>query len=403
MKKVLYFIIPLIIGVGFAFGLNKFLDHKIDSLYKSRNLVPLMDEFESNIKDKGVLINNHFLEGGDIMMLGSSELRHATKQHPSRYFNTNRSKDKVFIIGRAGTKELQDAIILGSTDPNIRNKKVVLLVSLQWFTEKKGIVKNTFQVRFSPVQMYTFLNNPKISKKNKEHLCKRLNTLLKGSDEYASERLYARLYNSHTTLAKVEKVLLKPYFKFREKMVILKEKGMLYRRLEKLPNKSENYDKLGKPIDWKKENEIAIKDAKKRVKNNKFKIDNNYYNKTLKPRWKKLKNVYSKVDLLKSEELNDYKYFLRVCENLGVKPTVVIMPVSPWYFDYKGISKEERYKFYDTIAKLAKEKGFNVMNLKNEENTDYYLRDIMHLGTKGWLDVSERLYKQYNEAQVFNK
>ncbi len=403
MKKVLYFIIPLIIGVVFAFGLNKFLDYKINNLYKSKNLVPLMDEYSSNTKDKGVLINNHFLENGDIMMLGSSELRHATKQHPSRYFNTNRSKDKVFIIGRPSTEELQDTITLGSTDPNIKDKKVVLLVSLQWFVHKNGVSKNDFQGRFSPVQMYTFLNNPKISKKNKEHLCKRLNTLLKGSDEYASERLYARLYNSHTTLAKVEKVLLKPYFKFREKMVILKEKGMLYRKLEKLPNKSENYDKLGKPIDWKKENEIAIKDAKKRVKDNKLKIDKAYYNKTLKPRWNKLKDRYAKANLLKSEELNDYKYFLRVCENLGVKPTIVIMPVAPWYYDYTGVPKAERYKFYDTIEKLAKEKGFNVMNLKNEENTEYYLRDIMHLGTKGWLDVSERLYKQYNEAQVFNK
>ncbi len=70
------------------------------------------------------------------MILGSSELSNSTKQHPKYYFNTNRSKNKVFAIGRAYTQTLQDAAILGSMNPNIDNKKVVLLISMQWFMEK---------------------------------------------------------------------------------------------------------------------------------------------------------------------------------------------------------------------------------------------------------------------------
>ncbi|MGG7098364.1 hypothetical protein [Clostridium sardiniense] len=26
----------------------------------------------------------------------------------------------------------------------------------------------------------------------------------------------------------------------------------------------------------------------------------------------------------------------------------------------------------------------------------------MHLGTRGWVDVNEKLYKEYNEGQIFN-
>ncbi|WP_417921878.1 D-alanyl-lipoteichoic acid biosynthesis protein DltD, partial [Clostridioides difficile] len=44
---------------------------------------------------------------------------------PKYYFNTNRSKNKVFAIGRAYTQTLQDAAILGSMNPNIDNKKFV--------------------------------------------------------------------------------------------------------------------------------------------------------------------------------------------------------------------------------------------------------------------------------------
>ena len=67
----------------------------------------------SSEKDKGIILNNHLLKQNDIMMIGSSELGLATKQHPTYYFNTNRSKNGVFTIGKAYTQNLQDATIIG--------------------------------------------------------------------------------------------------------------------------------------------------------------------------------------------------------------------------------------------------------------------------------------------------
>lgn len=403
MKKLLYFIIPVLIGVIFAFGLNKFLDNEINKLYQSKNLVPLKNQFSTNIKDKGLTITDHFLSEGNIMMMGSSELSHAIKrQHPTSYFNTNRSKDGVFTIGRPYTQTLQDAIMLGSTDPNIKDKKVVLLLSMQWFMDKGGVTRPHFQDRFSPAQFYAFLKNPAIDKKNKEEMAKRVANLLKGSEEYKPEREYAILYNSNTFLSKVQKVLLYPYFEFRENMVDLKDKGILYRALRKLPDKTAKDDKLGKRINWKEEQEVALKEAKERSKGNNFKIDNWYYWDVYKKNCKKLKDKYSKDELTKSKELKDYQYFLNLCRNLGIKPTIVVIPASSWYYDYTGIPEKERYAYYDKVTEMAKEKGFDVMNLKDKEKVDYYLRDVMHLGTRGWVDVNEKLYKEYNEGQIFN-
>lgn len=412
MKKILYFIVPILIGIVFAFGLSKFLDNKILSLVKSKNLVPLMSQYESEIKDKGVLINEYLLSKGDIMMLGSSELSKTIKrQHPTEYFNTNTSKNKIFITGRPYSQDLQDILTLGSADSkgnsdlksDNKKKKVVLLVSMQWFLRKDGVAAKEFQNRFSPAQFYAFLNNPKISKENKDYVSKRVAELLKGGSQYNSEAVYAKLYNNHTALGKVEKILLDPYLYFREKTVSLKEKGLLYRELKKLPNKVDKNEKLGKPINWKDEDSEAIKDAEKRVDGNKYKIDKAYYNHTLKKQLKKMKNKYSKVNLLASKELDDYKTFLSICKDLDIDPTIVIMPNAKWYYDYTGLSQEKRDKYYDTIDNLAKDKGFNVMNLKDKETEDYYLRDVMHLGTRGWVDISERLYKEYNQGEIFNR
>ena len=86
MKKILYFIVPILIGIVFAFGLNKFLDNRIESLLKSKDLTPLMSKYESEIKDKGVILNDYLLSKGDIMMLGSSELsKTISRQHPTKY------------------------------------------------------------------------------------------------------------------------------------------------------------------------------------------------------------------------------------------------------------------------------------------------------------------------------
>ena len=30
------------------------------------------------------------------------------------------------------------------------------------------------------------------------------------------------------------------------------------------------------------------------------------------------------------------------------------------------------------------------MDLRDKEDEDYYLRDVMHLGTRGWLDMKQK-------------
>lgn len=395
MKKLIYFIIPLVVGGIFLFGLNKFLDSKIDYMLEEKDLKPIMNNSLSNIKDKGVIANNHFLQKKDIMMLGSSELGHSTKQHPTYYFNTNRSKNGVITIGRAYTQNLQDTTILGSFDPSIKDKKVVLLVSMQWFMDKEGVTSHHYQTRFSPTQFYAFLNNPDISKENKIKFANRASKLLIGSEEYKSEAVYAKLYSSDTFVSKVEKVLLAPYFEFREDTVKLKEKGMLYERLVNLPDKKAVAP--GKPINWNKEMDQAIVDAKKRVGKNNLCIDKIYYKKNFGKNLDKVRGKYKDVNLVDSKEFDDYQLTLDVCNDLGIKPVIVLIPGMDKFYNVTGISKDERYEFYNKAGNLAKQHGFDVIDLRSKENEKYYLRDVMHLGTKGWVDVCEKLFKEFNQ------
>ena len=395
MKKIIYFIAPFLIGMIFLLGLDRFFDHNINKLLKDKDLTPIMNDSLSTTKDKGLAVNNHFLKKEDIMMLGSSELGHSTKQHPTYYFNNNKSKNGVFTIGRAYTQNLQDATILGSTDTNIKNKKVVLLVSMQWFMDKEGVTKNHYQTRFSPVQFYNFLDNPKISRENKVKFTKRAGELLIGSGEYKPEAIYANLYDSDTLISKIIKTLLNPYFQGRRYFVEFKDKGLLYKELLSLPDKK--VKKQGEPFNWEYEKEKAIKDAKKRVGKNELKIDKKYFEVNFGDNLNKLKDRDKDVNLMESKELEDYKFFLDICEDLGVKPVIVMLPSMEKFYNLTGISTEERHELYDEIAKLSKDKGFKSIDLRSKETEDYYLRDVMHLGTKGWVDVCEKLFKEFNQ------
>ncbi|MCC3863494.1 D-alanyl-lipoteichoic acid biosynthesis protein DltD [Terrisporobacter petrolearius] len=397
MKKLGYFIIPLVIGGIFLCGLNKFLDKEIDSMLKEKDLMPIVNDALSDVKDKGTIANNHFIEKNNIMMLGSSELSHSTKQHPTYYFNTNKSKNGVVPIGRAYTQSLQDAASLGSFNPEAKDKKVVLLISMQWFMDKKGVTPHHYQTRFSPTQFYEFLSNPKVSQKNKDIFSDRSSKLLADADEYKSEAVYAKLYTSNSIVSNIEKVLLKPYFEIRKFAVKLKEKGTLYKQLVVLSSQKDKKPEPKQSIDWKMEKEKAIEDAKKRVGDNDLCIDKIYYKKNFGENLNKVKNKYKDVNLLESKEFDDYQLTLDICRDLGIKPVVIMLPAMDKFYNVTGISKTERHEFYDKVKNITKSKGFKVMDLRDKENEKYYLRDVMHLGTKGWVDVCEKLYKEFGQ------
>ncbi len=110
-----------------------------------------------------------------------------------------------------------------------------------------------------------------------------------------------------------------------------------------------------------------------------------------------MENKYINDNILNSREFEDFEFLLSVCKDLNIKPYIILMNVNGWYYDYTGIGVEERREFYSKLEKIAKDNGFDVLNLNNKEYEKYYLSDVMHLGWKGWLNVTEEMYKYFKE------
>ncbi|NFG61140.1 MULTISPECIES: D-alanyl-lipoteichoic acid biosynthesis protein DltD [unclassified Clostridium] len=393
-KKFIYVILPIAIVLITVISLNSFLNKELDDMLSKKELSSIDKEYGSIYKDKGVVFNEYVTQNNELVLQGSSELASPVSQLPTIFFPV-KGLDTIVTNGRSYSQHLHQISILGSQQQvDMEGKKVALILSLQWFLDENGIDSGGFQANFSPVQFYEFLSNDKISKNNKNQYAKRICSLLTGNTQFGPERLYSKIYINDSFFYKIANIAFKPYFIVRKEMVKLKDKGLLYKKLRTLPQRKAI--KSG-AVDWNEEYKRAEEEGKSKVTNNEFMVYDYYYNNNLKNNVDSQKDANKNVDLMKSKEFEDYELYLDTCNELGIRPYIILMPTNGLWYDHIGIKKEERDNFYDKVQRMAEGRGFDVLNLKDEEYTPYFMCDVMHLGWKGWLKVDEELYKHFKE------
>ncbi len=400
MKKSMVIIIPVIVTAIFITTFNLInndlvLDKEIEQLSVNRDLSGIGHAFGASIKKNGTQYRDIALENNDLMLLGSSELSSMVPQNPINLFPFNGADYDVSTFGVAHVQSLQHATMLGGSNKYNEDTKVALIVSFQWFFDKDGIKTDNFISGFSEEQFYEFLNNPNISQKNKMYLAKRVSGLLNTADAFQEEKCYADGFIGQTFSQKVKYSLTFPYFKVKEQLLKTKDKLAILRELKKLPMKSEIDDI--KTVDFENEYNVAEEQGAAAVTNNRFYVDGSYYDKYLKDNEKDLEGIYDKVDIMDSVEYNDFDFLLSVCNDLGIKPYVILASANGWYYDYTGISESERTEFYNKLEKTVTDNNLEVLNLQEYEYKKYYLKDVMHLGWKGWINVTENISNHFSK------
>ncbi|MGN9162526.1 D-alanyl-lipoteichoic acid biosynthesis protein DltD [Clostridium sulfidigenes] len=395
MKKSFIIVIPIIVTAIFISIFNLVINSEIDQLKNDKDLSGIKHAYGGSIKKNGTKFRDISIENDDLMLLGSSELSSKVPQNPRNLFPFSGANYDVTTYGVAYIQSFQHATGLGSIEEYPKDSKLAILVSLQWFMQEGGIESEKFLSGFSDIQFYKFLNNPKISKENKRYLAKRVTELLGDSDIFKEEKLYAQLFLQENNIDKMLYCMSLPYFRFKENLLDTRYNIDLLRELKKLPNENDE-DKINN-FDFEEQYAIAEKQGRDSVTNNKFYVDDSYYDKYLKEKVNELDGIYGKINLINSVEYNDFNFFLSLCDDLNIRPYVILVGVNGWYYDYTGITEKERNEFYNKLENIALEKKFDVLNLSEYEYEKYYLSDVMHLGWKGWISVTEGIYKYFGD------
>ncbi|GAA0109793.1 MULTISPECIES: D-alanyl-lipoteichoic acid biosynthesis protein DltD [Clostridium] len=395
MRKNKYMLIAIITTIIYILLFNTLLDKEISSLINTKSLNELRHKQDIPVRNKGAFLRDYFNQQGDLQLYGSSELGSKVPQNPVNLYPFNDANYDISIYGVAHVQNLQHATMLGGIDSYKDNSKIAIVQSLQWFQEDNGISADEFLSAFSEVQFYQFMNNRKISLENKRYFCKRILELLESKNTQVEEVFYAKTYISDYVIERGLNFIIKPYYLLKEELLETRDKILVYKELKKQEEKNEISDI--KKINFDEEYKKAEEQGSKLVTNNSFFAEDGYYDKYLKDIEGDLENKYINDNILNSREFEDFEFLLSVCKDLNIKPYIILMNVNGWYYDYTGIGVEERREFYSKLEKIAKDNGFDVLNLNNKEYEKYYLSDVMHLGWKGWLNVTEEMYKYFNE------
>lgn len=390
LKAIFLVFIPIFLSAVLLFAFDKFLDEQIELNYNDA----LGKTYGVDKMNKGVKLLSHNAKKDDLIILGSSELANADyiAQNPANIFPNNHLASSPSLVGRAYVQDLLNGIKIGALGDGFKDKKIILIVSLQWFLEKE-INKDGFKAHFSELQFYKTMNNEKISENEKKYICTRVLDLASGESSLAAPLFYSYLYSRENVFAKVGLEILKPYYFLKEKFLDLKDKYLSYKAVKKF---KDNIPNNIKEIDWEKEEKLATDTGKSECTNNDLYVYDDYYNTYLKPNIDSLKDSFKDIDLVNSNEMKDYELFLKMCNQTGVKPYIVFMSTNGYYYDFTGLTKEKRDKFYDKLVQLANMYNVDYLDLRDHEYEPYFFKDVMHLGWKGWLYVDRKIAEYYS-------
>ena len=396
MKKISFYLAILIIV---TFGPYKALV-AFDKYYENKVKDAYFNSFGNSILDKknhGLILQRQSINKNDNMEIyGSSELGTIDiHTNPVNIFNNKSTGFQINLIGRGHSQNLIHAINIGALSGDLKNEKMVIILSPQWFSAS-GLAPSEFQTNFSELQFYSFMYNKNIDSDLKIKLASRVTELTKSNQSYGGINQFASLYASNTIAAKTGLFFLTPYNKLKYYLLSIKDNVQSYRLLLET-NKQAN-ESLVKEVSYDWENELvkASEIGKEKSSNNSFGITNEYYDKYIKDGVDSSKGSYKDKSYLNSPEYEDLKLLLELCKRNGLNPTFVSVPVHGKWYDYCSFSKEDRQEYYEKVNNLVESFDFQIVDLSNHEYEEYFLKDIMHLGWRGWIYIDKAINEYYH-------
>lgn len=341
---------------------------------------------------EGILKNQ---DDGTMLVFGSSEFETAAD---SPYHICKQFRESTFtpmLIGRGHCQCLQHAITLASIGNELKKRKVVLIVSPQWF-QRKSVLKRSYAVRFSESHFVGMLQNDKLPDRLKKKIIDRTEKLLEGVDDPMLERV--KLYD-RMLFEKAPKGADHLYYSVYQSFN--REKDRL-RVVEKakysgLSQKAEGSYAEGE-YDWDKLYEEADREARENS-DNPFYMNQEFYEENQRMIKKQANKDLDRHFMKKAKEYSDLKLFLEVCSSMNIEPLVIIAPYDGYWMDYTGFPKEVREQTYQKIKKMAEGNGAQVVDLSGEEYEPYFFEDNSHFSGKGWVKFNEAIYRFYQQGE----
>lgn len=388
MKRTIPAILALVIIISIIPISDVIIKNKLSSKENVTKAIYYNNIFTRNNSD---FILDRVITDNSIVVLGSSELAYFDSySFPKNLYNNGNSDYNSIIMGAGYLQSLAQTINIGSLDNNMKKRKVVLIVSPQWFTPA-GINSKAFSSRFEEANFIEFLKNKKIPNEIKTAVTKRTKELLK-DDQNTLKRIkkYENIYLLHKfdIVDFTYNTIYNSFMDYKIRFKLQNELSKIKSPLNSEIVKAEKIDFDTLLIDEEQAGKAS-------TSTNEYGIENGYFKKYIENKLENSKNSKKNESFVKSTEYNDFKLFLETCKKLGIEPLIISVPVNGRWYDYTGFSNIDRSTYYQNIRDICKEYEVKLVDYSDREYELYFLKDVMHLGWKGWAYLNKDIYNFY--------
>ncbi|ATL41409.1 D-alanyl-lipoteichoic acid biosynthesis protein DltD [Bacillus velezensis] len=341
---------------------------------------------------QGLYLQNKMFEDSKYLpIFGSSELSRLDEFHPSNYFQVNNQGFTPYLVGKGGDQSLIHAVNFAAHYQQLKGKKLVFIVSPQWFI-KKGSDEQHFAPNFSSLQALDLAFNNQIDPAVKKNMMKRMLRFKVVQHDAVLSELYKGMVNGQSWKVKAVMPAAKAYYS------LLEKKDLYYSMGEnKGPERTISENLKGKS--WSELKTAAAQLGERSSKSNPFYIDDASYKK-IKKKVKRVKGINKGRTYAKSVEYHDFEDMLDILKDAGAEPMFVVIPVNGKWYDYTGFPKKGRTDYYKKVTKQIKAKGFQVADLSGHEYNPYFMKDTIHIAWKGWVYVDKAMEQFYKTGKV---
>ncbi|MFC7393614.1 D-alanyl-lipoteichoic acid biosynthesis protein DltD [Scopulibacillus cellulosilyticus] len=320
---------------------------------------------------------------------GSSELLRLDPFHPSNYFKVNPDGFTPFLVGRGGMQSLVHFLNFASMSNDLKNRKIVFILSPQWFAQQ-GLDRKHFDPNFSKLQAYDFVFNKNIDPSLKKRAARRLLQFkFIRKDKNLAYLLKGIGYSNQTN--KLKLLGEKAYGEFDYRVLMWRDTIKSFSVHPHHPN----VDPSLKNLSWKQLRHRGDLMGEKDSTSNTYGINNHYWKK-IKPKYSHLKGYRKHERYYHSPEYGDLQLVLDLLKEKHAKAMFISVPENGRWYDYAGVPKKTRQYYYARVRKQVEKAGFPVADFSSHEYDKYFLKDTMHLGWKGWVYVDQAIKKFYD-------
>jgi D-alanine transfer protein len=350
-------------------------------------------------------------------LMGSSELSRFDPFHPSILAKKYNRDYTPFLIGSVGTQSLTHYFYLNELGKEIANRKIVFVISPQWFECKKNkqgkvvskrIAQEAFAEFVSMEGIYQWTKSAEPSNVQTQFLARRLlefpsinrsshmKELLISLGHGAEPAKYLQFYNNFQySFTKAEDSLF-------EKEALSMSVGIkLFEYLfqkQISPISTVNVKQLEKklPADYdnKELDSLAYQLGKEESSQNSLWINNKFYDRNIRAKIKEYKNFQAKTSYLHGIEYNDFQLLLNLFAKNNNDVLFVVPPVNKRWAKYAGLRQSMLEEFASKIKRQLNSQGFNnVVDYVNRGVEPYFMTDAIHLGKRGWVALDQDIIK----------